>query len=111
MKLLRIRTRPLINLLFFGTIYLLFLGNLIFQVLSFVEPLFNGLAVGLFLLIPFLLIVNGFLFPKWWQKVINMLFFIVPSLLSILVFSNHVILLFISVYQPNREIKLPDYNL
>ncbi len=111
MKLLQIRTRPLINLLFFGTIYLLFLGNLIFQVLSFVEPLFNGLAVGLFLLIPFLLIVNGFLFPKWWQKVINLLFLIVPSFLSILVLSNHVILLFISVYQPNREIKLPDYNI
>jgi hypothetical protein len=80
-------------------------------VLSFVEPLFNGLAVSLFLLIPFLLIVNGFLFTKWWQKIINLLFFIVPSLVSILVFSNQVILLFISVYQPDQEIKLRDYNI
>ncbi|MBW4668137.1 MAG: hypothetical protein KME60_12125 [Cyanomargarita calcarea GSE-NOS-MK-12-04C] len=111
MKLLRIRIRPLINLLFFGTSFILFLTNLIFQVLSFVEPLFNGLAVSLFLLIPFLLIVNGFLFTKWWQKIINLLFFIVPSLVSILVFSNQVILLFISVYQPDQEIKLRDYNI
>ena len=111
MKLLGIRIRPLINLLFFGTISFLFLANFIFQVLSFVEPLFNGLAVSIFLLIPFLLIVNGFLFPKWWQKIINLLFFIVPSLLSILVFSNPIILLFISVYQPNQEIKLPDYDI
>lgn len=111
MKLLRIRIRPLINLLFFGTIYFLFLGNLIFEILSFVEPLFNGLAVSLFLLIPFLLIVNGFLFPKWGQKIINLLFFILPSLLSILIFSNPVILFFISVYQPDQEIKLQDYNI
>jgi hypothetical protein len=107
----KITSQPLKNAFIISAIYILFLTNFLLRILSFVEPTFNGIAIVIFLLIPFLLIINGLFFPKLWQKLINLLFFSLPILLSILIFTNPIIILFFAVYQPDHEIRLKNYNL
>jgi hypothetical protein len=106
------KNQPLLNLVIIGLCTVLFLVNLIFKIFSFVFPSFNAIAVALFLLIPFLLIINGFLFRRWWLKLINFWIFLLPSLLSIWIFNNAtIIFLLIGIYQPEQEIKLKSYNI
>ena len=106
------KNQALLNLVIITFISVLFLVNLIFKIFSFVFPSFNAIAVALFLLIPFLLIINGFFFRRWWLKLINFWIFLLPSLLSIWIFNNAtIIFLLIGIYQPEQEIKLKSYNI
>ena len=106
------KNQPLLNLVIIGFISGLFLVNLIFKIFSFVFPSLNAIAVALFLLIPFLLIINGFFFRRWWLKLINLWIFLLPSLLSIWIFNNAtIIFLLIGIYEPEQEIKLKSYNI
>ncbi len=106
------KNQPLLNLVIIAFISVLFLANLLLKIFSFVFPSFNAIAVALFLLIPFLLIINGFFFRRWWLKLINFWIFLLPSLLSLWIFNNAtIIFLLIGVYQPEQEIKLKSYNI
>jgi hypothetical protein len=106
------KNQPLLNLVIITFLSVLFLVNLILKILSFVFPSFNAIAVALFLLIPFLLIINGFFFRRWWVKLINFWIFLLPSLLSLWIFNNAtIIFLLIGIYQPDQEIKLKYYNI
>jgi hypothetical protein len=111
-KLLRqIINRPGINLLIIIVLSFIFILNVFFQLISFVNPVLNAWAIALFLLVPFLLIINGFFFRKWWLKIINAIFFVVPSLVSIFFFTNPIYLIYIAVVQADQEIKFQSYNL
>ncbi|MCV3214854.1 hypothetical protein OGM63_15235 [Plectonema radiosum NIES-515] len=106
------KNQPLLNLVIIGLCTVLFLVNLIFKIFSFVFPSFNAIAVALFLLIPFVLVVNGFFFRRWWLKLINFWIFLLPSLLSLWIFNNAtIIFLLIGIYQPEQEIKFKYYNI
>ncbi|MBW4446694.1 MAG: hypothetical protein KME38_07415 [Spirirestis rafaelensis WJT71-NPBG6] len=106
------KNQALLNLVIITFLSVLFLVNLILKIFSFVFPSFNAIAVALFLLIPFLLIINGFFFRRWWVKLINFWIFLLPSLLSIWIFNNAtIIFLLIGIYQPEQEIKLKSYNI
>ena len=106
------KNQPLLNLVIIAFISVLFLVNLLLKIFSFVFPSFNAIAVALFLLIPFLLIINGFFFRRWWLKLINFWIFLLPSLLSLWIFNNAtIIFLLIGVYEPEQEIKLKSYNI
>lgn len=113
LRFLRIsKNQALLNLIFISFISFLFCLNLRFQIFSFVYPTFNAIAVALFLLMPFVLIINGLFLSKWWQRLINFLIFILPSLLSMWLFNNGtIIFLLIGTYEPEQEIKLKSYNI
>jgi hypothetical protein len=107
----QIINRPGINLLIIIVLSFIFILNVLFQLISFVNPVLNASAIGLFLLVPFILIINGFFFRKWWLKIINAIFFAIPSLVSIFFFTNPIYLIYIAVLEPDQQIKLQSYNL
>ena len=113
LRFLRIsKNQPLLNLIFISFISFIFFLNLRFQIFSFVSPTFNAIAVALFLLMPFVIIINGFFLTRWWQKLINFLIFILPSLLSIWLFNNGtIIFLLIGTCEPEQQIKFKSYNI
>lgn len=75
--------KALIFYLVLVLIYILGLLNFFFPKLRFQYPLANQIFMLFLLFIPWILVVNGFLFKRLLLKILNLIFLIIPCLIAL----------------------------